>query len=77
MSRLLGVMPQYHFNFVGERSVDGFFVDAFEDDVSAKNYASQLAASFQHRMPDICDGSYISLMREGKEIAKFLLSTTH
>lgn len=48
-----------------------------QDDVSAKNYASHLAASFQHRMPDICDGSYISLMREGKEIAKFLLSTTH
>lgn len=70
-------MPQYHFNFVGEQSVDRFFVDAFEDDASAKDYAGQLAASFQHRMPDVCDGSYISLMREDKEIAKFLLSTTH
>lgn len=70
-------MPQYHFNFVGEKSVDGFFIDVFDSDASARDYASQLAASLQDRMPDICDGSYISLLREGEEIAQFFLSSTH
>ena len=70
-------MPQYYFNFVGEQSVDGFFIDVFDSDASARVYARQLAASLQVRMPDICDGSYISLLREGEEIAQFVLSSTH
>jgi hypothetical protein len=70
-------MPHYHFNFVGEKSVDAFFSGVFDSDASARDYASQLAASLQDSMPDDCKGSYICLLRDGEEIAQFLLSTTH
>jgi hypothetical protein len=76
-SRTVGRMPRYNFNFVGEKSVDNFFTDAFESDAQAKEYASRLAVSFQRRMPDVCNGSYIALLRGSTEIAQFFLSTTH
>jgi len=70
-------VPQYDFNFIGQQSVDQFFTDAFDNDASARAYAQLLADSFRITMPDVCEGSYIALTRDGRTIAHFLLSAAH
>ena len=71
-------MTWYYFHLAGETFARDFFSGAFANDDEAKREGEIMAAAFRVDLPDLCGGSYIAMTNEdGKEITRFLLSTTH